>query len=319
MNIPLYHLVVASRLWKTSVSALSLAWTKPASESIWNSGGWARILRTSIETLFPSRKIFWRRRWPPTPGFLPGKLQTEKTGGLYGPWDRGVRYDWANPLSTRVLKSVWATKAPRITVRCIKSADKWILELDEGGTSFLNTGMSRCPRQGKWALYWCEQEPSSTPPSPGPSVLTAGELDIGLGKVFATEIWWRGSGESLVPWSLIPLLRETSYLRRLLQTDQSRAACWKPVWNEHEWVLPNFLEGQQLSGRNRGQRSAPLASLKARGPGRTCAAPSCREQSRVLGDRRWFSRGRTGKFETSSLPGCPVASVVSDSLRPCGL
>ena len=31
---------------------------------------------------------------------------------------------------------------------CIKSADKWILELEEGGTSFLNTGMSRCPGRG---------------------------------------------------------------------------------------------------------------------------------------------------------------------------
>ena len=40
------------------------------------------------------RKIPWRRKWQPTPVFLPGKSHGQRSLVGYSPWGRRVRYDW---------------------------------------------------------------------------------------------------------------------------------------------------------------------------------------------------------------------------------
>ena len=40
------------------------------------------------------KKIFWRRRWQPTPGFLPGKSHGQRSLVVYSPWGhKRVRHD----------------------------------------------------------------------------------------------------------------------------------------------------------------------------------------------------------------------------------
>ena len=41
------------------------------------------------------RKIPWRREWLPTPVFLPGESQEQRSLAGYSPWGRRVRHDWA--------------------------------------------------------------------------------------------------------------------------------------------------------------------------------------------------------------------------------
>ena len=38
-------------------------------------------------------KISWRRKWQPTPVFLPGESQGRKSLAGYSPWGRKVRHD----------------------------------------------------------------------------------------------------------------------------------------------------------------------------------------------------------------------------------
>ena len=42
-----------------------------------------------------ARKISWRRKWQPTPVFLPGKCHGERSLVDYSPWGHRVRHDWA--------------------------------------------------------------------------------------------------------------------------------------------------------------------------------------------------------------------------------
>ena len=44
------------------------------------------------------RKI-WRRKWQPTPVFLPGKSHEQRSLVGYSPWDRRVEHDWMTSLS----------------------------------------------------------------------------------------------------------------------------------------------------------------------------------------------------------------------------
>ena len=39
------------------------------------------------------RKIHWRRKWPPTPVFLPGKFHGQRSLVGYSTWDRRVRHE----------------------------------------------------------------------------------------------------------------------------------------------------------------------------------------------------------------------------------
>ena len=147
---------------------------------------------------------------------------------------------------------------------------------------------------------------------PGPPVLTAGELDMGLGKGLAAEIWWRVSGKSLVPWSLIM----GNFVSEKTVADQAKQDCLLKARVQRTWVLPDFPEGQQLSGRNMGQRRPPppITSLKARGPGQTCC-----EHSSVLGDCRLYSREKEwGIWNVllSSVPSCFGCVRLSATLWP---
>jgi len=40
------------------------------------------------------RKILWRRKWQPTPAFLPRKFHGQRSLTGYSPWDHRVGYDW---------------------------------------------------------------------------------------------------------------------------------------------------------------------------------------------------------------------------------
>ena len=41
-------------------------------------------------------KISWRRKWQPTPIFLPGELHGQRSLVPYSPWGRRVRHDFAS-------------------------------------------------------------------------------------------------------------------------------------------------------------------------------------------------------------------------------
>ena len=39
------------------------------------------------------RKIPWRRKWQPTPVFLPGRARGQRSLAVYGPWSHRVGHD----------------------------------------------------------------------------------------------------------------------------------------------------------------------------------------------------------------------------------
>ena len=66
-------------------------------------------LRTCLQCRRPGfdpwvRKIPWRRKWQPTPVFLPGESHGQRSLAGYSPWGR-KESDTTEPLSTRVLFS----------------------------------------------------------------------------------------------------------------------------------------------------------------------------------------------------------------------
>ena len=50
------------------------------------------------------RKILWRRKWQPTPVFLPGEFHEQRSLTGHSPWSHRVRHDWA----TNRLSRDWA-------------------------------------------------------------------------------------------------------------------------------------------------------------------------------------------------------------------
>ena len=44
-------------------------------------------------------KISWRRKWQPTPVFLPKEFQGQRNLAGYGPWGSKVGHNWASSLS----------------------------------------------------------------------------------------------------------------------------------------------------------------------------------------------------------------------------
>ena len=46
--------------------------------------------------------ILWRRKWQPTPVFLPGKFHGWRSLVGYSPWGRRVRHDWATSMSMSI-------------------------------------------------------------------------------------------------------------------------------------------------------------------------------------------------------------------------
>ena len=50
-------------------------------------------------------KISWKRKWQPTPVFLPGKSHGWRSLVGYSPWCRRVGHDWATSLSLLISKT----------------------------------------------------------------------------------------------------------------------------------------------------------------------------------------------------------------------
>ena len=73
-------------------------------------------------TLFPVAKsgdllhqceMLWRRKWQPTPVFLPGESHGQRSLVGYSPWGCRVRHDWAHKhrdRRTNLLQQVWSSR-----------------------------------------------------------------------------------------------------------------------------------------------------------------------------------------------------------------
>ena len=51
---------------------------------------------TDLKIVINWSGIGLRRSWQPTPGFLPGKSQKQRSPASYSPWGCRVGYDWSN-------------------------------------------------------------------------------------------------------------------------------------------------------------------------------------------------------------------------------
>ena len=69
------------------------------------------------------RKILWRRKWQPTPVFLPGEFHGLRSLTGYSPWGcKRVRHDWLTLTSTREGTDSW-TRKPKEVVPSSGSAE----------------------------------------------------------------------------------------------------------------------------------------------------------------------------------------------------
>ena len=63
-------------------------------------------------------KIPWRRKWQPTPVFLPGKLHRRGRPVGYSPWSHRVRHDWATEHEARTRywfhSTIWIQRFKRV-------------------------------------------------------------------------------------------------------------------------------------------------------------------------------------------------------------
>ena len=71
-------------------------------------GGSVRIHLPSRCGFSPwGRKIPWRRKWQPTPVFLPGKSHGQRSLADYSPWGhKRVRHHWATKHSTNKIQRI---------------------------------------------------------------------------------------------------------------------------------------------------------------------------------------------------------------------
>ena len=57
-------------------------------------------------------KILWRRKWQPTPVFLPGKSHGQRSLAGYSPWGcKRVRHDL---VTKQVLSKFWRSRYPKV-------------------------------------------------------------------------------------------------------------------------------------------------------------------------------------------------------------
>ena len=49
---------------------------------------WIRSFPASCEALYPCKEVQWRRKWQPTPVFLPGESHGQRSLVGYSPWGR---------------------------------------------------------------------------------------------------------------------------------------------------------------------------------------------------------------------------------------
>ena len=93
---------------------------------------WQRVK----EFMFLFLELTWRRKWQPTPGFLPGESHGQRSLVGYSAWVRRVGYDWETSLSlfsllgAEVGGPLWTAKAGRALGLCgyivpVKNTQMW--------------------------------------------------------------------------------------------------------------------------------------------------------------------------------------------------
>ena len=80
--------VAAPRLWSTDLVVVAHRLSCCVACGIFlDQGSDVCLLGQQVDSL-PVRKIFWRRKWQPTPIFLPGKYHGQRSLAGYSPWSR---------------------------------------------------------------------------------------------------------------------------------------------------------------------------------------------------------------------------------------
>ena len=76
----------------------TLAWKIPWMEEPGRlqSMGWLRVRHNWVTSLSLFTFMHWRRKWQPTPGFLPGESQGGKPGGLPSMGSHRIGHDWSD-------------------------------------------------------------------------------------------------------------------------------------------------------------------------------------------------------------------------------
>ena len=76
---------------------------------------WLRQERICLQCRRPRFDLWvgktpWRRKWQPTPVFLPGEFQGQSSLVGYSPWGRRVGHDWATNTHTLDQKDHWSSE-----------------------------------------------------------------------------------------------------------------------------------------------------------------------------------------------------------------
>ena len=105
------------------------------------------------------RKVPWRRKWQPTPGFLPGESHGEESGGLLSMGSRRAKHNWVSEhthsrsyqsirfkkrshlYNIRVISEVASAKGKKTKANCpeivariideVSYTKQWIFNVDE--------------------------------------------------------------------------------------------------------------------------------------------------------------------------------------------
>ena len=87
-------------IWSFLITVSSVHWTSLVAQMVKNPPA-----NSGNPGLDPwVRKILWRRKWQPTPVFLPGEFHEQRSLTGHSPWSHRVRHDWA----TNRLNRDWA-------------------------------------------------------------------------------------------------------------------------------------------------------------------------------------------------------------------
>ena len=117
----LQELVIDKEVWLVAVHGIAKSWTRLS--------GWTELKRYGFDTWVGN--IPWRRKWQPTPVFLPEKIPwTEKPGRLQSLGSQRVGHDWATNTHTNVWDSFrtsvyWAVHNVSLKADCKVKCNYW--------------------------------------------------------------------------------------------------------------------------------------------------------------------------------------------------
>ena len=102
------------------------------------------------------RKIPWRRKWQPTPVFLPEKFHGEGSPEGYSSWDHRIRHNWV----TNAHQSSWHFKKTPSNVVASLVAQLVKIACNTGHLGSI-CGLGRSPGEGNGNLlqYSCLENP----------------------------------------------------------------------------------------------------------------------------------------------------------------